>query len=93
MCTNFYFEIDKEDNFRRKGPSKENRKDPIVGIGLLLDANQIPLGMKMYPGNQSEQPVLREIISSLKSKNNIKGRTIQASKKNTWYRENMGFIR
>ena len=80
-CTNFYFEIDKEDNFRRKGPSKENRKDPIVGIGLLLDANQIPLGMKMYPGNQSEQPVLREIISSLKSKNNIKGRTIQVADK------------
>ena len=52
LCTNFYFEIDKEDNFRRKGPSKENRKDPIVGMGLLLDADQIPLGMKMYPGNQ-----------------------------------------
>ena len=32
-CTNFYFEIDREDDFRRKGPSKENRKDPIVGLG------------------------------------------------------------
>jgi len=41
-CTNFYFEIDKEDEFRRKGPSKENRHDPIIGLGLLLDANQIP---------------------------------------------------
>ena len=43
-CTNFYFEIDKQDDFRRKGPSKESRKDPIVGMGLLLDANQIPIG-------------------------------------------------
>ncbi len=48
-CTNFYFEIDKEDAFRRKGTSKENRKEPIVGLGLLLDANQIPIGMKQLP--------------------------------------------
>lgn len=33
-CTNFYFEIDREDDFRRKGPSKESKKDPIVGLGL-----------------------------------------------------------
>ena len=65
-CTNFYFEIDREDDFRRKGPSKENRRDPIVGMGLLLDRNQIPCGMKLYPGNESEKPVLREVISSLK---------------------------
>lgn len=80
-CTNFYFEIDKEDNFRLKGPSKENRKEPIVGLGLLLDANQIPVGMKMYPGNQSEQPVIREIIDDLKQRNNISGRTIQVADK------------
>jgi len=49
-CTNFYFEIDREDDFRRNGPSKENRKAPIVGLGLLLDSNQIPIGMEMYPG-------------------------------------------
>ena len=60
-CTNFYFEIDREDDFRRKGPSKENRKDPIVGLGLLLDRNQIPIAMKLYPGNQSEKPVLRDV--------------------------------
>ena len=52
-CSNFYFEIDREDDFRRKGPSKENRKDPIVGLGLLLDANQIPIGMELFPGNES----------------------------------------
>lgn len=80
-CTNFYFEIDKESEFQKKGPSKENRKDPIIGMGLLLDANMIPVGMKMYPGNQSEQPVLREVISGLKTRNNIKGRTIQIADK------------
>lgn len=80
-CTNFYFEIDKEDEFRRNGPSKENRKCPIVGLGLLLDANQIPIGMRMYPGNESEKPVLREIIKDLKDQNNITGKTIHVADK------------
>ena len=80
-CTNFYFEIDKEDHFRLKGPSKENKKEPIVGMGLLLDANQIPIGMKMYPGNESKKPVIREIIDELKQRSHISGRTIQVADK------------
>lgn len=80
-CTNFYFEIDQEDDFRRKGPSKENKKEPIVGLGLLLDAHQIPIGMKMYPGNESEKPVIRNIIDGLKQRHHINGRTIQVADK------------
>lgn len=80
-CTNFYFEIDREDDFRLKGPSKENKKEPIVGMGLLLDANQIPIGMKMYPGNESEKPVIRDIIDDLKQRNHISGKTIQVADK------------
>lgn len=80
-CTNFYFEIDREDDFRLKGPSKENKREPIVGMGLLLDANQIPIGMKMYPGNESEKPVIRDIIDDLKQRNHISGRTIQVADK------------
>lgn len=88
-CTNFYFEIDREDNFRRKGPSKENKKEPIVGMGLLLDANQIPIGMKLYPGNESEKPVLRNIIDGLKKRNNISGKTIQVADKGLNCAENI----
>lgn len=80
-CTNFYFEIDREDDFKLKGPSKENRKEPIVGLGLLLDAKQIPVGMKMYPGNESEKPVLRNIIDELKQRSHISGRTIRVADK------------
>lgn len=80
-CTNFYFEIDKEDDFRLKGPSKENKKEPIVGMGLLLDADQIPIGMKLYPGNESEKPVIRDIIDDLKQRSHISGRTIQIADK------------
>ena len=80
-CTNFYFEIDREDDFRRTGPSKEGRKEPIVGLGLLLDHDQIPIGMKMYPGNESEKPVLRDVIDQLKAQNNISGKTIHVADK------------
>lgn len=88
-CTNFYFEIDREDAFRRKGPSKENRKEPIVGLGLLLDANQIPIGMKLFPGNQSEKPVIRNIIHDLKKRNSVSGRTIQIADKGLNCAENI----
>lgn len=80
-CTNFYFEIDQEDDFRKKGPSKENRRDPIVGLGLLLDTNQIPIGMRLYPGNESEKPLLRKVISDLKRRHKVSGRTIQVADK------------
>lgn len=90
-CTNFYFEIDREDDFRRKGPSKENRRSPIIGLGLLLDNNQIPIGMKMYPGNESEKPILRDIIDHLKKHNNIKGRTIHVADKGLNCANNIAF--
>lgn len=90
-CTNFYFEIDREDDFRRKGPSKENRKDPIIGLGLLLDRHQIPIGMKIYPGNESEKPILREVIKELKEKNDIEGRTIHVADKGLNCAQNIAF--
>jgi len=90
-CTNFYFEIDREDDFRRKGPSKENKKGPIVGLGLLLDRNQIPIGMKMYPGNESEKPVLRDVIDRLKMQNNVTGKTIHVADKGLNCAQNIAF--
>ena len=80
-CTNFYFEIDKEDSFRRKGPSKEGRNDPIVGLGLLLDANMIPINMTLYPGNESEKPYIRKAINRMKSITGTIGKTIQVADK------------
>ena len=88
-CTNFYFEIDREDDFKKKGPSKENQTSPIVGLGLLLDKNQIPIGMKMYPGNESEKPILRSVIDDLKKQNNITGKTIHVADKGLNCSENI----
>lgn len=92
-CTNFYFEIDREDDFRRKGPSKEGKKEPIVGLGLLLDSHQIPIGMKMYPGNESEKPVLRDVIDHLKAQNNVTGKTVHVADKGLNCARNIAFSR
>ncbi len=80
-CTNYYFEIDEEDAFRKKGPSKENRHDPIIGQSLLLDADMLPLDMELYPGNESEKPYLRNRIEDMKNRNNVTGRVIQIADK------------
>ena len=80
-CSNYYFEIDEEDEFRKKGPSKENRHSPIIGQSLLLDADMIPLDMELYPGNESEKPYLRKRIEDMKSRNNVTGRVIQVADK------------
>lgn len=80
-CTNYYFEIDKAYEDKQKGPSKENRNEPIIGMALLLDEDQIPLSMHMYPGNQSEKEEIRKIISKMKKTNNVTGKTIQVADK------------
>lgn len=57
-CTNYFFEIECEDDFRRYGMSKEHRPNPIVGMGLFMDAEGMPLAFCMNPGNESEQPTM-----------------------------------
>lgn len=80
-CTNYYFEIDLPSEDRQKGPSKENRHDPIIGQALLLDADLIPLAMQMYPGNESEKPYIRKSIDEMKQRYNVSGKTIQVADK------------
>lgn len=80
-CTNYYFEIDLPKEDKQKGPSKENRKEPIIGQALLLDGNQIPLAMEMYPGNASEKPYIRKLIEETKERLHIRGKTIQVADK------------
>lgn len=57
-CTNYFFEIDEEDDLRKYGISKEHRPNPIVGMGLFMDGDGIPLSFNIYPGNQNEQKTL-----------------------------------
>jgi hypothetical protein len=55
-CTNYYFEIEEEDDFRKYGHSKENRPNPIIQMGLFMDADGIPLSFSLFNGNANEQP-------------------------------------
>jgi len=77
--TNYYFEIpyndeDKYDDngvfvkkgFRRKGPSKEHRPDPIIQMGLLMDSNGIPMAFNTFSGGESEKTSLLPIIRRVK---------------------------
>ena len=78
-CTNYYFEIsyndedlvDEEGNilekgYRKKGPSKEHRPEPIIGMGLLMDKTGIPLSYNLFPGNESEKTTLRPALKETK---------------------------
>lgn len=57
-CTNYFFELENEDELRRYGNSKENRPNPIVQMGLFMDGNGIPLAFSIIPGNVNEQTTL-----------------------------------
>ena len=57
-CTNYFFEIDNEDDLRKYGISKEHKPNPIVGMGLFMDGDGLPLSCNIYPGNQNEQKTL-----------------------------------
>ena len=80
-ATNFYFEIDKPNDLAKLGPSKENRKNPIIGLGLLLDGDSIPLDYSIFPGNESEIPVARKVLKEMKEKNDIKNKIIRIADK------------
>ena len=57
-CTNYFFEIDSQDDLRKYGISKEHRPNPIVGMGLFMDGDGLPLSFNIYPGNKNEQTTL-----------------------------------
>ena len=73
--TNYYFEIPYEDEDspdmertvkRKKGPSKEHRKDPIIQMGLLMDSNGIPMAFHTFSGNESEKTNMLLAIQRVK---------------------------
>ena len=80
-CTNYYFEIDVPKDDRQKGASKENRKEPIIGQALLLDADLVPIAMQMYPGNESEKPYIRKLVQEMKQRYKVGSRTVQVADK------------
>lgn len=75
--TNFFFETEEPDEdvqdedgtvtetgLRKMGVSKENRKQPIVQMGLFLDDNGIPVSMEVFPGNTLDHLTLRTAMKN-----------------------------
>ena len=60
-CTNFFFEIEEEKGSRKYGRGKEHRPNPIVGMGMFMDGDGIPLALCVYPGNENEQLTLKPL--------------------------------
>ena len=71
-CTNYYFEIEEEDDFRKYGHSKEHRPNPVVQMGLFMDAEGIPLTFSVFNGNENEQPSMRPLEKKILSDFGIK---------------------
>jgi transposase len=78
--TNYFFEIDKQDEWRRKGPSKENRKDPLVQMGLLLDKASLPISYKIFPGNKHDSQTLMPMLTEIKKTFGVKRLIVVADK-------------
>ncbi len=53
-CTNYYFSINEEDDLRKYGKGKDHRPNPLVGMGLFMDSNGLPIAMNIFPGNENE---------------------------------------
>ena len=64
--TNFYFEIDRPDELRKYGVSKEKRHDPIVQMGLAMDADGIPLHHQLFEGNKLDKETFRSVIGEVR---------------------------
>jgi len=88
--TNYYFEIDENDDFRRKGVSKEHRPNPIIQMGLFMDMNGLPVTYKLFPGNTNDCLTFRPNLKQIKTDFGL-GRVITVADKamctgdNIWY--------
>ncbi len=103
-CTNYYFEIANNDidlldeqgnilekGYRKRGPEKNKRPDPIVQMGLLMDSNGIPLSYDLFPGNESEKTSLRPLMKRTKATYGI-SKTIVVADRGLNTSDNMYFL-
>lgn len=69
--TNYYFEIDDNDDFRKKGVCKEHRPNPIVQMGLFMDSIGLPMCYKLFEGNTNDCLTLKPMVQELQKNYNV----------------------
>lgn len=70
-CSNYYFEIEEDDDFRKYGCSKEHRPNPIVQLGMFMDADGLPLAFCVNPGNTPETQTMQPLEEKLATNFNL----------------------
>jgi transposase len=89
--TNYYFETDLDDEpvkmdgvtipaFRKRGPSKEKRPNPIVQMGLFMDTNGIPIAFQLFPGNCVDVKTYLPAVEQVKKQFGIERIVVVADK-------------
>lgn len=89
--TNYYFEIDQEDEFRRKGFCKHNTRNPLVQMGLLLDADAIPITYRLFEGNTHDSQTMMPLLQETRKEYGL-GRIITVADKGLNSGDNVAFL-
>lgn len=89
--TNYYFETEKEDSLKKTGVSKENRRSPIVQMGLLIDKNGLPISYKLFPGNTNDISTLISFVKEMRDKYKL-GRIILTADKGLNSCKNLAYL-
>jgi DDE family transposase len=76
--TTLYFEVQKEDDYRISGMSKERRLEPQIIVGLLVDQNGFPLELQSFEGNRAETTTVLPVVESFKRKHGLTDVTVVA---------------
>jgi len=94
--TTLYFEIQKEDDYRKSGMSKERRLDPQITVGLLVGRDGFPLEIKSFEGNRAEVKTILEVLDTFRERYGLAEMTVTAdaamlSSKNIQALEDSGY--
>ena len=70
--TTLYFEVPREDDYRKPGFSKERRIDPQICVGLLVDRNGFPLEVASFEGNKAEVDTIVPVLEAFAARSGHK---------------------
>ena len=89
--TNYYFEIDEEDDVKKVGMSKQKQTTPIIQMGLFIDSNGLPICYKLFPGNTADTSTLIPIVNEMKLRYSL-GRVILTADKGLNSGKNLAYL-